>query len=156
MTAISAETAPRTTEPRRRPRHNRIELRLTMRPVMRLTDEEVEACERLTLGERGMMLRTLRRARRHSRGERALLAHDSAGRLVGWALLRPGWDAGQYTAYVFVDERLRRRGVGRAIMARIRRAGVRVRVCPWDETSRMFFSRYVSTGRASCVSGYSL
>ena len=123
-------------------------MRVTLRsvPLLDLSGAEVAECRRLTFGPDGLMERALDdlRGREPRRGARshAILATDDAGRLVGWALVFPNRCSARFEAYFFVDEKLRRHGIGRQLAEGVRSLKPRhkLMVRPMNKNAWDFFA----------------
>jgi GNAT superfamily N-acetyltransferase len=120
--------------------------------VRNLTEEELEQCRRLTLGDNGTMRDDLmalhefepelplNTSSSHTRRvyAQALLARDEAAHEIrGWCLVDTDGDT-----QLYVHEQHRRQGLGTRLMRKLFTLHSKVSVAPWDAATSSFFSRF--------------
>lgn len=117
--------------------------RTRTKQVQDLSPSEKAECAALTLsgtGGYGLMQGKLL----SDKGTKwATMLRDTDGNLIGWALVFREYS--RNAAYFFVDKAWRKQGVGTHLYRSVRRKFGIVKVYPWDNTSRAFFSKVGAT-----------
>lgn len=129
---------------------------VTLRTVLvsHLSEDEVQACSRLTL-PKGLMRDRLHSIRRglqpHVRNlwmlrrletETVVLAELESGELAGWALVMCANTRVAPQVYLYVDEPHRRRGIATQLMDIVSARWPDIQIHPWDEVSSAFYAAY--------------
>lgn len=116
-------------------------VRVTYKNVKRLSAAELDDCLELSFGNSGQMKRQMHKERgKIFTSARAYRALNESGELVSWSLVFSAPSG--VTAYFFTREDSRRQGYGRAVYVRVRKDYTihKIRVDPWDDRSRDFFT----------------
>ena len=112
-------------------------------PLVDLSLEDFKKCESLNAGSRGQMRSEIRwRYRAKDKNAKVCLVKDEADLLLGWALYfkRPRRQLPESHFYVRV--KCRKRGIGRTLMQEVLKENGKIKVCPHDHRSGIFFAEF--------------
>lgn len=109
--------------------------------VVKVTDlsiEEYQRCSQLTMGDYGLMQRTLVNCREgYCNGTAVYLMVNN--KIVSWALM---FNSGyQWSAHFYTDPNFRQKGFGKRVAESVYEIDPFIQVLPWNEVSDIFFSK---------------
>ena len=108
--------------------------------IARLTRQEHEQCQALTLSGLSMMRDQLNKDRRRINDSRAIMViDDDRKEVIAWALIYTEELRGNRIGYFYIHKSYRREGYGRRLYDHAKRLEGTILVCPSNEVNRSFF-----------------
>lgn len=112
-------------------------------PLIDISPEDYRKCSTLNAGSRGQMRSDVAFLHRTKcKKTKVCLVKNEADLLLGWALCFPKYGFRYPEAHFYVRAKYRKRGIGKILMREVLKDNKKVRVCPHNIQSGVFFAEF--------------